>query len=1202
MRIGDTTRLFLRFRERGDLGALAAVFDRTAPHLVRIAGTWTRDPGEVEDLLQATFLTALEDARTFDAERRVEPWLAGILVNRARAGRRRRASELALGPDAPSPGTAADPGREAEAAELEHALAGALERLPATYRDVLRPHLLEGKTGGEIARELGRPAGTVRMQLHRALARLRGLLPAGFAAATAAVLLPPSARASVRATVLRHAARRTGGALAGAGSSGLTVGGLLVSAKLLLLVPLTLIGAAGLWLATREPSTEPSAVPVDVAAREPAPDPALAAPLAESTAAARDAAVRTDEARRPAAAPGPVRDAYTAALSGLTGRVVEADGTPVPDLGVELIEVRPFRFLATLPGVEPADEPPAVRSAARTDAGGRFRLDGARLHGVHALAIDAGGPRGDLVFLSEGLLSGEVRDVGDVVLEPVALVTGVVVDEHGAPIAGARVRVLGLEQGAVSMAFGDLLSVRADSSLLLEERDGGDVVALPTWLRDVLERLPMPTAQTDGNGRYTLPAPIGTPFFAAADDAGRRHAISEPQVLPAAGGGPRELPALVLERDPILVGRVESAEGAPAAGVEVLVGAGRAQFDVRVLQPAGTTDAEGRFAIGGLAAEGEPLVAVRVGDEPWRAVAELRRESSGEWIARLAPRAALELVLADDRGRAVDGAFAFVAPAGPTTSDWELGFLAQRVPLALEARGGGRYRAPPLAAGEHRLWLGGAGVPTVVRDVAIAPGAPPLEVAFPAGRGLEVRVVDAASGAPVERAYATVVEATRQGSALAAAGTDAQGRASIGPLREEHEEPRALHVDHPAYAPYTVALPGDGSHEVRLSRGAELVGQVVLPAGASLEGCLVGLRPEGVEWSIAGRVALHARADAEGRFRFTRLAPGTYRWEVAEDFVDQLVPMLLTGDVEDAYDLDKGHLEAQFARGTVELREGERRELEIAVDADDLPARGTVRGLVTIHGRPAPGAAVLVQADRRRHRCTTDADGRFELAAVEAGEEVDVMALAGPMDTLQTTAVLEARADLERGDVAWFELALEPVEIPVLVVSAATGEPVPGATVTLETEGRDLSNCRADADGEGRIAFTSQLPARCAFRVSKEGWIGASGEIDARGGAVPETRVELEPATPCAGRVVLAGFRSVEHAMLCVAPATAGEPEIADTAQLAGETSDFELTRLGPGRYLAWARVGRSSTDLVEFDLTPSGVRDLELRLTARGE
>ncbi len=81
-------QLFARFASDGDLDALAEVFDRVAPDLERLARRLTADRSQAEDLVQLTFLTALERPGTFMQGRPLRPWLLGILVHQASAERR----------------------------------------------------------------------------------------------------------------------------------------------------------------------------------------------------------------------------------------------------------------------------------------------------------------------------------------------------------------------------------------------------------------------------------------------------------------------------------------------------------------------------------------------------------------------------------------------------------------------------------------------------------------------------------------------------------------------------------------------------------------------------------------------------------------------------------------------------------------------------------------------------------------------------------------------------------------------------------------------------------------------------------------------------------------------------------------------------------------------------------------------------------
>jgi len=54
MRDRRLDRWFDRFRRRGDVRALGAVFDQVAPELLRVAMSLTREIGDAEDLLQET--------------------------------------------------------------------------------------------------------------------------------------------------------------------------------------------------------------------------------------------------------------------------------------------------------------------------------------------------------------------------------------------------------------------------------------------------------------------------------------------------------------------------------------------------------------------------------------------------------------------------------------------------------------------------------------------------------------------------------------------------------------------------------------------------------------------------------------------------------------------------------------------------------------------------------------------------------------------------------------------------------------------------------------------------------------------------------------------------------------------------------------------------------------------------------------------
>ena len=198
--------LFERFRETGDPGALGEVYDAVAQELFQIAVHLAESPAAAEDLLQSTFVAAIEGAARFEPGKRVLPWLVGILANQAKSARASRSRT----PDpqrVTQPSAALAPDSAAIEAELAERLDGTLERIPSPFRPVLVLRLKHGFTPAEIAYALQRPPATVRTQLARGLEALRRILPASFAGG-AAFLLAGSARGldAVRDAVVAQAA------------------------------------------------------------------------------------------------------------------------------------------------------------------------------------------------------------------------------------------------------------------------------------------------------------------------------------------------------------------------------------------------------------------------------------------------------------------------------------------------------------------------------------------------------------------------------------------------------------------------------------------------------------------------------------------------------------------------------------------------------------------------------------------------------------------------------------------------------------------------------------------------------------------------------------------------------------------------------------------------------------------------------------
>lgn len=294
------TKQFLRWRDRGDARALADLFDRTAPELLRVGLHLCGNVADAEDLLQATFVAAIESAERFDASRRVVPWLVAILTHRAHAERRRQRRAPVNGVDGDAvAGNGAGPVAAAAASELAGISLRALDGLPEPYRQPTMLRVAQGMDPAAIALLLGRSPATVRSQIHRGLEQVRRRLPAG--AGAVAACGGERGLAAVKGAVLKHA----GATFArGVGAGAVVAGGVLMTAKTLTI--LVLLGgiAVAIGIAASPGSAQPG---------QPAPESPIqvttAAPPTPSAVADR-IAMPTQEAST-APAPAPPDDLFT---------------------------------------------------------------------------------------------------------------------------------------------------------------------------------------------------------------------------------------------------------------------------------------------------------------------------------------------------------------------------------------------------------------------------------------------------------------------------------------------------------------------------------------------------------------------------------------------------------------------------------------------------------------------------------------------------------------------------------------------------------------------------------------------------------------------------------------------------------------------------------------------------------------------------
>jgi RNA polymerase sigma-70 factor (ECF subfamily) len=566
-------RLFVRFREKRDGKALAAVFDATARELIGVAAHLVPTVDQAEDVVQSTFQRALEHAERYDPSRSLKAWLYGILWREA--AKLTRNELRAPDPESLAPRAVRDPEEEAAARELPESVRLALARLSSPYREVLEPVLLEERSAREVAARLDRSPGTVRVQLQRGLERLRRELAAARPPLAGRRALAVLGLAPLRQRVLAQAGCTS--AAVPAASLGFLIGQLLAVA-----VPpaawagLALAGtAAGVALARGERPTTPPLAPAaePIARATPRTSTGSPAPTSSTTAAATsttesDAADAAPAAREPRAT--------RPALPRIVGDP-RVTGLVVDEAERALAEIRVLAEAENHYGYAETTTDERGRFAFGELAAGKwfFHADDER-HAVQWWQTAS-------VDVLEERDPTKVPDLRLVLRTPYD-VHGELVDDLGAPVADAKV-TLAIEwpAGAAQPLQGHLTQELA-------------------------------SVTTDAEGAFTFARLGAGKWSVVLDHPACARTLAQLEV-------PCRSPRLVIARGLALEGTV-SADGAPLAGVRV-VGQSTRMSHLTMGDWETTTDDTGRFRIERIAPVGDlrlsavPTLMVEVRGDPW---------------------------------------------------------------------------------------------------------------------------------------------------------------------------------------------------------------------------------------------------------------------------------------------------------------------------------------------------------------------------------------------------------------------------------------------------------------------------------------------------------------------------------------------------------------------------------------------------------
>lgn len=164
---------------RGEIKALAALYDRYAGLLLSMANRMLGEKTVAEDLVQDVFMEVWRRAHGFDPSRgSVRTWLLVRLRSRALDRLRSAQYRREVSVDDVGPREAASTHEDPELSPDRALVREAIQQLPEDQRVVIELSYFQGLSSSEIAEHMGSPIGTVKSRTAAALGKLRAAMSA----------------------------------------------------------------------------------------------------------------------------------------------------------------------------------------------------------------------------------------------------------------------------------------------------------------------------------------------------------------------------------------------------------------------------------------------------------------------------------------------------------------------------------------------------------------------------------------------------------------------------------------------------------------------------------------------------------------------------------------------------------------------------------------------------------------------------------------------------------------------------------------------------------------------------------------------------------------------------------------------------------------------------------------------------------------
>jgi RNA polymerase sigma-70 factor (ECF subfamily) len=163
---------------RGDMSAFGILVERYWNMVVGLAMSKIGEPAEAEDIAQESFIKAYSQLHSLQNPSRFAGWLSKIALQQCSdIIRRRIRCKTALGCRATGgeemEAEAAETGNHRLTAGQRYFIRERVQRLPAKFQKLVLMRFVGGLSAVQIAKQLGKRPGTVRVWLHRAYKMLR---------------------------------------------------------------------------------------------------------------------------------------------------------------------------------------------------------------------------------------------------------------------------------------------------------------------------------------------------------------------------------------------------------------------------------------------------------------------------------------------------------------------------------------------------------------------------------------------------------------------------------------------------------------------------------------------------------------------------------------------------------------------------------------------------------------------------------------------------------------------------------------------------------------------------------------------------------------------------------------------------------------------------------------------------------------------